>query len=197
MALDPALQAAQLPFITQPLVPGLFIPHVRSIGGIPARVTIEESGRDEVTVTQHPVEQGAPIADHAYKQPNEVTIRCGWNLQDGDLSAESGVYGIILGLQAAFIPFDLVTGKRLYHNMLIVSVVSTTDSNSEYALLLTLTCREVILTSTQTAQTNNGSQADPSGTGTTVDKGPMGPQAAPEGSVNQIQDQIDQNKIFT
>lgn len=45
-----------------------------------ATVTVEEHHRDELTITEHPVEQGAPIADHAYKQPAEVTLRLAWSM---------------------------------------------------------------------------------------------------------------------
>lgn len=168
MALDPSLFSAP----TNPMMPGLFLPHVRSIGGIPAHVTIEETEHDEVTITQHPVEQGAPIADHAFKQPEDVTIRAGWNLQDGDLSAEAGVYGLFLQLQAAFVPFDLMTGKRIHHNMLISSLISVTDNTSEYALMLTITCRQIILTSTQsTSVTSVGTVANQAANGPTADAG--------------------------
>lgn len=171
MALDQVI--ASLSPLLSPLMPGLFVPRVRGIAGIPAHVTIEENERDEVTVTQHPVEQGAPIGDHAFKQPEEVIIRAGWNLQDGDLSAESGVYGLFLGLQASFALFDVVTGKRIHRNMLLGSIVNTTDSQSEYALLLTLSCRQVILTSTQTAKVGNANPASPSTNGSTINRGPQ------------------------
>ena len=39
----------------------------RSIGGFTADVTIEERHEDSLVVTQHPVETGSSIADHAYK----------------------------------------------------------------------------------------------------------------------------------
>ena len=51
----------------------------RAIGPIIANITIEEKHHDEVTITEHPVEMGANIADHAFKRPNEVTIRVAWS----------------------------------------------------------------------------------------------------------------------
>jgi hypothetical protein len=174
MALDLQL-ANSLSSFMKPLMPGIFAPHNRSIGGIHAHVTLEETERDEVTTTHHPVEQGAPIADHAFKQPVEVIIRAGWNLQDGDLSADTGIYGLFLQMQAAFELFDLMTGKRLHRNMLITSVVNVTDNHSEYALMLVLACREIILTKTQSATvgtaTNQTNQASPQTTAPTIDRG--------------------------
>jgi len=154
-----------------------FQPHRRSIGGIIAEVTIDEQGEDDLQITEHPVEQGAPIADHAFKRPSTLTIRAGWSRQkSGDLSAETGVYGWLLGMQAALLPFNLITGKRNYSNMLIERLQVTTDNHSEYALMATISCRQVILVSTQTT-TNTGmsdsanDHANPGGTGPSTDKG--------------------------
>jgi hypothetical protein len=126
---------------------GMFVPQRRSIGGIHAQVTISEQEHDELQITRHPVEQGAPISDHAFKEPSEVRIRAGWSTAAaGDLSANgNGMYGLLLSWQAALNPFDLYTGKRTYHNMLIQSLVVTTDNHSEFALLADITCREVII----------------------------------------------------
>jgi hypothetical protein len=156
---------------------GVFVPNHRSIGGILADVTIDENERDDVTTTRHPVEQGAPIADHAFKEPEEVVIRAGWNeAKSGDLSAETGIYGILLNWQASFVLFDLYTGKRRHKNMLIAGMVVTTDEGSEYSLMVTMTLREIILTKTQTTQTaassNPNNHADPSSTPATVNLGP-------------------------
>jgi len=160
------------------MVPGVFRPYTnRSFAGLYARVTVEETARDEVTVTEHPVEQGAPIGDHAFKRQQEVTIQAGWSFADGDLSAESGIYGILLDWQASFVPFELVTGKRIHKNMLITGISVTTNQETEFALMLQLTCREVILTQTQTSPDTAGSEGDRStpettGTGTTAKTGP-------------------------
>lgn len=50
-----------------------------NIGGIVVPVTLEETSTDLVTVTDHPVEAGSEISDHAYYRPAELTMRCGWS----------------------------------------------------------------------------------------------------------------------
>jgi hypothetical protein len=50
-----------------------------NIGGIVVPATLEEVGTDLVTVTDHPVESGAEISDHAYYRPAELVMRCGWS----------------------------------------------------------------------------------------------------------------------
>jgi len=158
-----------------------FLPHRRSIGGIVAQVTIDEQASDDIQITEHPVEQGAPIADHAFKRPANVTIRAGWSRQYAwDLSAETGVYGLLLSWQAALLPFDVYTGKRSYTNMLIERLQVTTDSHSEYALMATISCRQVILVSTSTAEVpglsdSANQQSDPSQTGAETNGGSKQP----------------------
>ena len=44
-----------------------------------ALVTISEEHVDELEITEHPVEQGAPITDHAYKKPAQLTLTLGWS----------------------------------------------------------------------------------------------------------------------
>ena len=49
----------------------------RTIMGLFADVTVEEKHKDELKITEHPTEVGAPINDHAYKEAPEVTIKVG------------------------------------------------------------------------------------------------------------------------
>lgn len=168
--------AAQLNIIPK-WTSGLFVPNKRSIGAIVAQVTISEQERDELTITEHPVEQGAPISDHAYKRPSEVTIRAGWSAaKSGNLSANGGgVYAMLLGWQATLHPFDLHTGKRSYKNMLIQQITVTTDSHSEFALMADIVCRQVIIVATKKTQaatnSNPANQADPASNAPPQEKG--------------------------
>lgn len=138
----------------------------RQIEDLPvAHVTIEEDHDDELIITQHPVEFGAIISDHAYKKPSEVRIRCAWNNSGGYTNkgiAEPAVvvngyegyaravYEEILALQISRKPFSVVTGKRIYNDMLVASVRVHTAPGSEYTLMADITLREVILVSTKT-----------------------------------------------
>lgn len=46
---------------------------------IVAQAVIEEAHEDELEITDHPVEVGSVISDHAYLRPARVTIRCAWS----------------------------------------------------------------------------------------------------------------------
>ena len=162
-------------------MPALIMPRRRNIGGIYAQVTIEEQHTDEVQITDHPIEQGAPVSDHAFKRPISVTINAGWTTAWAyDLSAETGIYGMLLALQASFLPFDLVTGKRTYPNMLIERLIVTTDHQSEFSLMAQIGCRQVIIVKTSTTSVSSTSSAsdDPNAHsgGETVPNKPQGDQ---------------------
>jgi hypothetical protein len=160
-----------------PFVPALFLPQRRTIGGIYANVTIQEQERDELVITEHPVEQGSPINDHAYKRPSEVQIRAGWSAQlAGNLRADGGAYGRLLQLQAAMQPFDLWTGKRVYKDMMLQGITVITDQHSEYALMAEITCKQVIIvrvTTTKVSGSSNDPSAhdDPAATGPNTQQG--------------------------
>lgn len=147
----------------------------RSIGPFTAQVTIEERHADEMVITDHPVESGAVISDHAYMLPSSVLIRAGWSESPsvdggiGSLTADVGlglsgltsmtsgegvgsvreVYENMLVLQSSRIPFEIQTGKRLYQNMLIRRLETTTDKENENSIIMTIDCREVLIVKTQ------------------------------------------------
>lgn len=140
----------------------LFQQQSRRIGLIVPSVVVSEKHSDTLEITEHPVETGAPVSDHAYKRPSEVVMEVGFAgggslldfIDTSSLGLTLGLspketYQQILDLQISRIPFDVVTGKRLYSNMLIRAIEVTTDRTSENVLMAVLTLREVIITQTQ------------------------------------------------
>jgi len=176
--------------LTQPTQP---LP--RYFGSITAMVTFQEQHTDRLTLTQHPVEQGAKITDHAYMEPLQVEIHFGASnssmpqtngindyLQSlyrqlvpqpgGGGSTIDQLYKQLQTLQASRTPFNIQTGKRLYKNMLITSMEVTTDNTSEYALMVTVTCTEVIIVSTSIViNPPDADQAQPQKTGDILNSG--------------------------
>ncbi|EHP5951335.1 hypothetical protein KMY31_003685 [Escherichia coli] len=134
----------------------------RKIGIFVPDVVVSEKHVDALEITEHPVEFGAAINDHAYKRASEVTMECGFagggsvldlvnlssiGLRVGESPRE--IYQQLLDLQKSQVPFDVVTGKRTYSNMLIRAIEATTDRTSENVLSCVLTLREVIMSDTQ------------------------------------------------
>lgn len=123
-----------------------FLPK-RAIGSFTATITIEEVGIDEMEITAHPVQQGAEITDHAYKKPAELSVHVMWSDEDAPLHE---TYQNLLDLQETREPFDVITGKRQYKNMLISSLRMTTDKNTENVLDIGLSLREINIVSVET-----------------------------------------------
>lgn len=188
-----ALAAAQLG------LQSLLIKPRRSIGAIIAQVTVEESHHDEMVITDHPVEQGASIADHAFLRPAELTIKCGWSdsptvpgllagLANTVTSTVKGVsallsgntptqvkdmYAKLLKLQADREPFDVYTGKRVYKSMLIKSLSTVTDRSTANVLMITVVLQQVIIVTTQlvTVSAPAANQTSPQTTAPVVQAG--------------------------
>jgi hypothetical protein len=77
----------------------------RSIGPIVAQVTLQEVHTDTLEITDHPVEQGAVISDHAFKRPAELIITCAWSNSPSGNGSNSllgaGLGATVLGAQGA------------------------------------------------------------------------------------------------
>ena len=130
----------------------------RSIGTIYPGVVVQELHRDAMQITMHPVETGAPVADHAFAMPATVELVCGWS----DSTAQATgyvqeVYQSLLKLRNSRKPFNISTGKRQYTNMLMPMLTVKTDAESEYALEVVALCQELLLTSVTTTGNGSGS----------------------------------------
>jgi len=123
----------------------------RKIGDITMDATISEKHEDSLTVTEHPIEKGAAISDHAYKNPMWVTIIAGKGMKDGE-SVPRETYEALLELQQSREPFNIITGKREYENMLAQTINVMTDTDTENVLMVMLDCCEVIITETEVTQ---------------------------------------------
>ena len=120
-------------------------------GIMEAQVVVDEDHEDDLDITQHPVQGGAVIHDHAFKRPATVRCRMGWSnayIFDTDWGNVRSVYEKILRLQARRIPFTVFTGKRVYQNMLVASLRTHTDQKLEYTLMADVEFREIVLVGT-------------------------------------------------
>lgn len=161
----------------------------RSIGGIIPDVVIEETAVDKLTVTKHPVERGAAVSDHAYKEASAVTMRIGWSdsntltraivsgtLFSGSLKTANDMYQDMLNLQAARRRFDLVTGKRTYTDMLLLQVRQTTTEDTENSVVLELELeQQIVVQTTSVALVSTADQLNPAATGPVQNTGTKQP----------------------
>lgn len=141
----------------------------RKIGSIDVNVVIDESTNDTLTITKQPVQQGASITDHAYKEPTVFTSTI--LFKDNVAKSLSKVYQELLDLQSSRVPFTIITPKRVYNNMLIATLGQTTDKSTENILKITMQCQEVILVTVSTTQVPRAKQKTPGTTGKTENAG--------------------------
>ena len=110
-------------------------------------------------------------------------MKVGWSESAGTLNGFLGntilggntsltiVYQTLLQLQDRAIPLIISTGKRLYTNMLIKSLGCTTDLQTENVLMIDITFKKVIITSTQKSFIAVENQASPEATAGVSDGG--------------------------
>lgn len=176
----------------------------QTIGGITVQTTIEENYTDNLVATDHPVETGANITDHAYKLPAELILRCGWSNSNMDALTElaqsvisggsligsdyvSAVYSQLLALQQSRQPFAVTTTRRQYSNMLITTLRMDVDQRTSNALMVQATLREIIIVGTHATtmppQANQSSPASTAGTTNTGTNSPVMATPAPGGAL--------------
>lgn len=144
----------------------------RQIGTLIPDVVVREAQRDEMVITDHPVETGAAISDHAFLRPVEVEMQVGWSDSTGGyVGYARDAYDALVALQRQREPFTLTTGSRRYTNMLISSIALQKDEKTEFISAITVRLREVIIVSTQTTSAPKSAQANPAKTGATTPLG--------------------------
>lgn len=179
------------------------------IGTISVDAALEEIGTDLLQVTEHPVEAGANITDHAFYRPAELVMHCGWTNAKGALSLLTGgiggnqtfsggslvkddfvssIYSQLLALQQSLQPFTVVTTIRSYNNMVITSLALTRDQKTAQALFITVTMRQIITVSTSSATlAPAANQANPASTSQITNYGNQAlvnnPVPSPQGSL--------------
>jgi hypothetical protein len=146
------------------------------IGDIVPHVVIEEIYRDQVITTDHPVEKGAAVTDHAFRRPPTLEIRCGWS---NSTARSSGfvvqVYEQLVSLQerSRQKPIDVYTPRRHYENMVMGEVQAVRDGNTNEILACSVALRAIIIVESQTTGGDAASQAEPASTASPADAGPV------------------------
>jgi hypothetical protein len=115
----------------------------------------------KLNITEHPVETGANISDHAFVEPAELVIEIGMSdtaksivkgqFTDGK-SRSVTAYKLLKELQAQRIPLQIHTRLSNYKNMLIETISVPDDYRTQYSLKATVTFKEILIASTKTVK---------------------------------------------
>lgn len=175
-------------FLTEPvsLIP---LRPIRKIGNINVMVVIQENTNDTLTITKQPVQQGSSITDHSYREPTALSMTIYFqnnsltslvtsalftnplDTLNSGLSGLSKIYQNLLDLQNSRTPFDVITPKRIYKQMLIATLSQTTDKATENCLKIDISFQEVIIVKVSTTQVARIAQKFPGATGKTENAG--------------------------
>lgn len=128
-------------------------------------------------ITEHPVQSGASIADHAYEEPARITCDIGMSdvmesIIPGQFSDNHSrsvsAYAKLRELQNQRLPISIVTKLWSYSNMLVETVSTVEDNKTTYGLRATVTLKQVFVVNVNTvkiserphksAETNEGDQ---------------------------------------
>lgn len=138
----------------------------------------------EMVITKHPVQTGAPIADHAYLLPARLVLEIG--ISDAMMSYASGQYTsfasksvsafqTFLGLQAARVLMTVSSRLKTYQNMLITNVRAREEQRTKYALRASITFEQIFLASTAQQAVSAASQVTDSTAQGPVNTAPPAP----------------------
>lgn len=125
----------------------------RDIGGVFIDVVVSEQHTSEMEIAKHPIERGAEVSDHAWRKGRAVVIE--------GVVAESRAFDAfsrLHALQDKQALFTLVTGLKVYQNMLCKSIEAERSEDYSRVLKFSASCEEIILVDTQTSR-GSGSSA--------------------------------------
>ena len=140
---------------------------IRKIGALdPFDAVVEEVHNLDLEITDSPLETGIVISDHAYMKPVVITIKAGvsdtplsflttlknigdvLSNKESSISRSQKAFNALTDLQKAAEPIDVQTGLKLYTNMMVQSIRTKQDKNSNTAFIFDATLREVIIVDT-------------------------------------------------
>lgn len=118
-----------------------------------------------LTITEHPVQIGANVSDHAYMEAQKVTFEIGMSDVMKDISATAvatfngtsssrsvNAYKILKKLQSDRIPINAITRLGTYKNMLVETVAAPDDKTTLYALKATVVLKEIFVVNVTTVK---------------------------------------------
>lgn len=169
-----------------------FITKRAQLADIELDASLSEVHSASVEVTDHPVESGASISDHARALPEQLTIeglvtnnplwgptqpateafQKGRPVRASAPSRSGAIYRKLLALKDAGTAIDVKTGLREYTDMVITSLNVPRDASTGDALRFSITLKQIKTATLQVIQTEDKAMAK-------KDLGPKQPKTTP------------------
>lgn len=118
-------------------------------------VTYKEMHSYENQITQNPVQEGAAINDHVYRQPILFTWDVGMSdcltsISPGQFSSSEkrsvAAFEVLESLWENATPITITTGFRQYNNMIIKLFIPYKDKHTMYGMRANVTFQQIIVT---------------------------------------------------
>lgn len=161
-----------------------------SINGLEFTLLEEAEYTTAIQMTQHPVEHGANITDHAIVMPIEVVLTGYFsdNLGSAALALYSGgisglfsdrsAISVLLKKQRDRAPVYVVFNGNYYKEMLITDIKVTDTLETANVTYAKVTLKQILYATAKDTTVSNDTQNDPSATGSPADKGTVTAQPA-------------------
>lgn len=163
-----------------------------NIAGFFFDAVLKEEHTSTLKITEHPVQTGVNITDHAYMEPARLVMELGMSdvmdalypgQFEGSYTKSVSAYRVLLDLQKSRLPLQVLTRLYLYQNMLIESISAPDNYTTLYGLRCTVTLREIMVVDVMQTTVS----ARPQITGSTP-KGTVQPIEPPPTVARQIED---------
>jgi hypothetical protein len=148
-----------------------------NIGGYFFDAVIKMEHNSTLKITSHPIQLRSNISDHAYIEPNTLTMDIMMSdvatsaifnqFSDGS-SRSVSAYNLLLTLQSNRQPLQIHTRLKTYQNMLIEQITAPDDVKTLYGLKATVRFKEIFVANVSqvkvskqtqvTGKTNKGQQ---------------------------------------
>lgn len=115
----------------------------------------------KLSITDHPVQTGANISDHAYEEAAMLTFEIGMSdvmqsFTKGQFSDEAtrsiSAYHVLRELQSQRIPLTVVTKFGTYTNMMVETLAAPDDYTTNTALKATVALKQIFVVNVTTVK---------------------------------------------
>lgn len=132
-----------------------------NIGGWFFDAILRSTHTSRLEITQHPVQVGAALTDHAFLQPKELSMEIGMSDTatslvpgqfTGGWSRSVQAFKVLQELQALRVPLQVHSRLGLYQNMLIEEISAPDDYTTLLGLRCTVLLREIMVGQVRTVK---------------------------------------------
>ncbi|WP_289141555.1 phage baseplate protein [uncultured Brevibacillus sp.] len=132
-----------------------------NIGGWFFDAFLRSTHTSRLKITEHPVQTGSALTDHAYLESQELTMEIGMSdvatslipgQFTGGWSRSVQAFKVLKELQALRVPLQIHSRLGLYQNMLIEEISAPDDFTTLNGLRCTVTMREIVVAQVRTVK---------------------------------------------